>query len=272
MLSSIDRKRIHGAFPAVLAFVLGMIFITWLLEGGSQNGTITMASSTNENSTTETNTLLPSKSAPQRPIPSGFLPGEQPAWIILLTVNNGFFDFFQNWMAYYNRLDITREDVGIVIVAYDDVVLEKIRFFNDTLPPQTIVFSSEASVHTTNSTDFTYGTYGFKKLMSNRANIVLGQLHKGSNIILIDLDIVLLKDPFPYLIDPIDNHEYDMLVQFDRDWEHSPKAARKQHIDTYCAGLFAVAANERVLAFMKDWQDRLLVQPTMNQKIFNIRD
>lgn len=218
------------------------------------------------------------------PTPSSFPIGHEPSWIILLTVNDGFFDFFQNWMAHYNRLNITNRDeydVGIVIVAYDDVVLEKIRYYEKGggLPPRTIVIPSEASVHTTDSTDFTYGSLEFKKLMANRANIILGQIaspkkknnddYYRPNLILIDLDVVLLKDPFPYLIDPIERGEYDMLIQFDRDWQHSPTAARNAHKDTYCAGLFAAANNARILNFMQDWQRELSHQPTMNQRIYN---
>ena len=263
MLSSLsDRNGSGHAFPPLLLVVFTFVAIFMTLRQQDQaafdGGNATESSITHEES-----------SSSRLPTPLAFSDGEQPPWIILLTVNNGFFDFFQNWMAHYNLLDITRDDVGIVIVAYDDVVLEKIQYYNGSLPPRTIVVPSEATVHTANSTDFTYGTYEFKKLMANRANIILGQLHKGSSVLLVDLDIVLLKDPFPYLIDPVDNQEYDMLIQYDRDWQHSPKAARQAHRDTYCAGLFAAANNPKVVSFMKAWQTELLKAPTMNQRIFN---
>ena len=266
LVSSLDRKRLSYAIPVTVLLVFGLVVCftpAWLKTGS--HGTTPLVSG---NDSTVTNSTISTLLNPI-PTPSAFEGNEPPPWIILLTVNNGFFDFFENWMAHYNRLGVAqRDEVGIVIVAYDDVVLEKIRYY-ENLPPRTIVVSSEASVHTSNSTDFTYGSFEFKKLMANRANIILGQLYKGSSVILIDLDIVLLKDPFPYLIEPIDRGEYDMLIQFDRDWQHSPKAARLAHRDTYCAGLFAAAHNPRILSFMEDWQHELSKQPTMNQRIYN---
>lgn len=247
MISSLDRKRLRYAFFATLMLVASFsLFQAFLSKSDSQT------------------------EQPKGPplTPSAFEGDQPPAWVILLTVNHGFFDYFENWIAHYNRLNVTREDVGIVIVAYDDAVMKKIQYYKG-LPPRTIVVSSESSVHTSDATDLTYGSLEFKKLMANRANIVLGQLHKGPNLILVDLDIVLLKDPFPYLIDPIDRGEYDMLIQIDLDYQHSGRKKKQMKLDTYCAGLFAAANNPKILEFMKDWQNELSEKPELNQPIFN---
>eukprot|EP00808_Paulinella_micropora_P022308 g29618.t1 len=53
--------------------------------------------------------------------------GTSTEWMILMTVNHAFFDFFQNWWMHYKCLNLKYK---IVVVAEDDVILKTLSRLN----------------------------------------------------------------------------------------------------------------------------------------------
>ena len=91
-------------------------------------------------------------------------------WTILLTVNDGFYDFFQNWWAHFDRLNLTQK---VVVVAEDDAVYAKLKSNSR--------FVIERS-HLTQAAAHVYDGKEYKQMVSTRAQHILRHLREGENI------------------------------------------------------------------------------------------
>jgi len=174
----------------------------------------------------------------------------QKSWSILITVNDGYYDFFINWWAFYDKLNLTIDN--IYIIAEDDVVYTKLMTLS---LPHVIVHRSTLTV---GPKDHTYDSQEYKKFVSNRATYIVDALCADINLIYVDIDTVWLQNPLPYF----EPNDKDILIQIDNEnWANvSPY---------YCTGLMAVVSNERTVQLMGQWENKLLKNPQLNQPIFN---
>jgi rhamnogalacturonan II specific xylosyltransferase len=163
-------------------------------------------------------------------------------WTILLTVNDAYFDFFQNWHLAYCKLNI---NYPIIIVAEDKTVYKKLR------PFQSESVTIEKSGHEDVNKSAAYGSKDFSKLVSQRPTHILRHLTKGINILYSDIDMVWLQNPFPYF-----TGDFDMWIELDS-------------INNYCTGLMAIKSNRNCLRFIKTWQNSLLLKQEIDQTAFN---
>ncbi|XP_060593891.1 uncharacterized protein LOC132748327 [Ruditapes philippinarum] len=163
-------------------------------------------------------------------------------WTILLTVNNAYFDFFQNWHLAYSKLNI---NYPIIIVAEDVLVYEKLK------PFQSESVTIEKSGHEDVKKSAAYGSKEFSKLVSQRPTHILRHLTKGVNILYSDIDMVWLKNPFPYF-----KGDFDMWIELDS-------------INNYCTGLMAIKSNKNCLRLIKTWQNSLQLKQEIDQTAFN---
>lgn len=165
---------------------------------------------------------------------------EYPArWTILLTVNGGFYDFFQNWWAHYKRLNMTNT---VVVVAEDDAVYAKLQS------------NSNLTVERSQLTDAgpqTYETPGYNRMVSTRAQHILRHLRAGEDVLYTDVDTVWRSDPTPHL-----GVAYDLTLQLD-----APKY--------YCTGFMAVRSNPRTIGLFERWDEALLQKAQLNQPVCN---
>ncbi|KAL4233809.1 hypothetical protein ACF0H5_008487 [Mactra antiquata] len=162
-------------------------------------------------------------------------------WNILLTVNDGYFDFFRNWLWYYMKLNI---NLPITVVAEDDTVFTKIGQVCEVCT----VLRSNLNI----SDAVNYSLPLFRTLVSTRPMHILTQLLSGKNTIYSDVDMVWMNDPRPYF-----DLSADMNILRD-----SPTKL--------CTGFIAIKSNNRTTKAMEKWHARLEGKSFLNQRIFNL--
>jgi Nucleotide-diphospho-sugar transferase/Polysaccharide biosynthesis len=184
--------------------------------------------------------ILPPHSAPE-------------SWVILLSVNDGYYDFFLNWLIHYNKLDIA---IIVVVIAEDDSVEEKLKTYVLPVSPNVRVERSRLAL---DLSAFTFNTENYKQLVSERATHILQKLEEGIHVIYTDVDTVWRLSPLPYLSAA---GEVDAIMQVER-------TSKDGHRPYYCTGFMALVSNERTIQLMSDWQKALKDSPQQNQPIFH---
>jgi len=180
-------------------------------------------------------------------------------WVILLTINDGFYDFFINWLTHYRKLNLSPNQ-EVIVVAEDDTVFD--RLLSDRRIPTS--FKIERSKLKSSDTEaLDYESDSYKKMVSNRASILLDKLEDGLDIIYSDVDTAWLANPLQYVDDEFNkDSQVDVVAQTD-DLPHEGT------YPYYCTGFMAIKSNKRSIQFMKDWEVSLLEKPKLNQPIFN---
>jgi len=165
-------------------------------------------------------------------------------WTILLTVNDGFYDFFQNWWIHYDRLKLLNT---VVVVAEDDAVYAKLKVnLNITVERSSLI---NANAHSYESTDY-------KVMVSTRAQHILRHLRVGEDVLYSDVDTVWRSDPMVHLVSQdivaeVDNPTYEGVSPY------------------YCTGFMAIHSNARTIRMMEQWNNEMTRKPQLNQPLFN---
>ena len=151
---------------------------------------------------------------------------EPTSWSILLAINAGYFDFFQNWLWHFRRLHL---NIPVIVIAEDDSSFQKLKLLDTTSVTieRSCANNSEGAVNVR--------TEKFKKLVSERPSHILRHLQLGRNVVYGDTDSVWLRNPFPYFIG-----DYDIWAQLDE--------------DKFCTGFLAIKVNNRTIKLMEKWK------------------
>ncbi|XP_053380283.1 uncharacterized protein LOC128548819 [Mercenaria mercenaria] len=163
-------------------------------------------------------------------------------WTILLTVNNGFYDFFLNWRWHFKQLNIY---LPISVIAEDDIVFGRLTSLKDS--SMEVQRSERVSINET----VAYNSPLYRSMVSERPTYILKYLKKGTDIIYSDMDTVWLQNPLPYL-----EGDYDIWSQMDGK-------------TVFCTGFLAIKSNNNTKKFVQKWEDSFREKPTLNQPIFN---
>lgn len=182
-----------------------------------------------------------------------------PKTIILLTVNYGYMDFFNNWRLYASRnCGIT----NFVVVAEDMQVFKALA---PMLPLQIFLGNSTNNVLVDfkQPKTFDYNSKEFNGMMSRRSGYIQYLLSFGYTVLSSDVDTVWLQSPFPYLTGP-----YDLWIQSD------PPTAKHSEWHALCAGFMFIKPTDIARTFVDEWNfiltkipDRLLDQDVLNSLI-----
>lgn len=171
---------------------------------------------------------------------SGVNANESTNWTLLLTVNEAFFDFFQNWFWYFKKLDI---HLPITIIADDDEVYEQLISACNYCS----VFRSDLNVNGAQE----YNGQWYKVLVSMRPKHILRMLKSGTDVIYADIDSVWLQNPLPFL-----DTDVDIAVQ-------------EETATSLCTGFMAIRSNANTINLVQQWHDLLVKSPQLNQGPFN---
>lgn len=163
-------------------------------------------------------------------------------WTVLLSLNNGFWDFLQNWWWHYKQLNI---NIPVIIIAEDDIVLKKLTVLNS----DNIVIVRSSLIDIPQAVK--YNTPLYKRMVSARGEYILNYLKEGINVIYTDVDTVWLHNPVAYL-----TGKYDIWNQLDSE-------------NNLCTGFMAIKSNAKTMAFIKTWTHVLQEHPQTNQLPFN---
>ena len=112
-------------------------------------------------------------------------------WVVLITVNDGYFDFFLNWLCYFQ---VQKLSVQVVVVAEDASVSKKLSLYH----------MDRLTVERNNKLDIKeavpFNSPRFIRLVNERPTHILKYLRTGKNVLYCDTDTVWLKNPFLYFI------------------------------------------------------------------------
>ena len=217
--------------------------------------------------------------------------GDDYNWVIMMTINDGYFDFFQNWYLHYVELNL---NLDIALFAEDRAVYYKLMTLN--LTQVSVIMTDTANSmpkETTEALDF--GNAEYEKLVSYRPSRLLNLLcSTGRNVLYVDVDTLWLKNPLPYLqpqqspnkeqgqgsnvdntnkiivetplsyrlktrTDPdlfIEDHQSDITMTVDK-------------FDNLCTAFMAIRVNRRTIKFVSNWEQEILEKPKIDQYAFN---
>ena len=157
-----------------------------------------------------------------------------------MTVNSGFYDFFENWWNHYVRLSLPYE---VVVVAEDSAAYEKL-----ILNPN--ITTERSSIQMASA--YSHGSNEYNALVLTRPEHILRHLKGGKGVLYTDVDTVWLSDPTPYF------RSHDITTQIDLP-------------SYYCTGFMAIKSNKRTIAFIQRWKNACQLNPQSesDQPVFN---
>jgi len=175
-------------------------------------------------------------------------------WTVMVTVNDGYYDFLLNWLYHFERLNL---NIGVIVIAEDNLVKQKLqaRELKTNIRIEQSGLDLEPKA-------YGFGHSNFKVLMATRATHIWRHLQAGTNLIFSDIDTVWRLNPLPYFETEDD---FDMMIQVDA--KERPREPRVK--PWYCAGFMAIKSNERTIQMMTDWEAALKEKPQLNQPTFN---
>ena len=204
-------------------------------------------------------------------------------WTVVMTINDGYYDFFKNWLWFYQRLNLRYD---MILFAEDRSTYQKLQqdpnLINES-STTTIVLNpnlkrqQQADDEATPAYDFWSKKY--MQLVSQRPTRLLDVLCTGRNIVYVDADTVWLKDPFQFLQDPNKEKENQQQQPPPQYYYNTPLEFRDQAsfetlrylknpdvimavdgINDLCTGFMSILANRRSLHLISLWEDHLLKQ------------
>ena len=201
-------------------------------------------------------------------------------YVIVLTINMGFYDFFLNWFHYYytSLHNNTNDQICLVVIAEDNEIYQKMQLLN--LENAAII--SSATKQSVGSPE-DYDSVGYKSLVSGRASHLLNLIcglngHATTSeqsdidwetrwiIIYSDIDTVWLKNPIPIiqanLLGENQSLQYHLLAGVD---DHDFEG----YENYYCTGLLVFTNTAQSILFLSRWEEKLNTNPQLNQPIFN---
>jgi hypothetical protein len=185
-------------------------------------------------------------------------------WVILTTVNDGFYDFWRNWFWHYEKLRLL---YPVIAVAEDAAVASKLRRFQDEHPLLQIIHTSGLE----ETKALTYESEGYLKMVSQRPTYILWALQEHAHIIYTDIDTVWLSDPTAHFVA---GNQLHMLHESDiqridviRSSNYEKKVVRIWA--EYCTGLMGIHRTNTTLAVMQLWEKSLKEKSQLNQRLFN---
>jgi hypothetical protein len=228
----------------------------------------------------------------------------KPSFAVVLTVNDGYWDFFLNWFHHFIVLmakNILEQPV-LIVIAEDSIIYDKLKSYLASETRNTIVLPGYDDAFNSVSMAENYDSVAYKKLVSSRAthllNLICSLRGQGGgvnsdhgetgeeestkdNIIIVysDVDAVWVQNPFPYLRNELfgsevanDNNTIDMNKQ--RQPKYDILAAVDDHNyhkvrDYYCTGFLAITPSYASISFLIDWEKELQSNHQLNQPIFN---
>ena len=178
------------------------------------------------------------------------------SWVVILQVSSGYADLFENWLFFYQKLQL---GITVMVFAEDDSIYQQL-----VASPS----AKTAGVQVQRSTPdlggelraFDWDETKFKQIVSTRAGHMQQLLQAGTSVIYTDVDTIWLSSPLPYLT-AVGGDQIDLAG-------HVDAMTGQKFSPWYGTGFLAIASNTRTVRFMTEL-NRLLETPQLFQNAFN---
>jgi len=200
-------------------------------------------------------------------------------YVVLLTCSDGFYDMWLNWLIFFEKLAIPNLPVHLFaedeatyvkcqqladeIIATADNNSSSSRYRADlTCLPWNFAFSQDTLSSSIGAT--TYGSRGYKTMMSHRPAIIKRELELGKSVIFSDVDVVWKKDPLPYL-----GAELKTTATAKAETEEVHVLAQDDENGGLCPGFMIYISCPPTISFVEQWRAELDGKNSRNQVVFN---
>ena len=207
---------------------------------------------------------------------------KKPNFIVLLTCSIGFFDMWENWLKFFEKLRIPNLPVHLfaednqtyvkckqsVVQTNADVAINSLDYVVDlTCLPWDTVFSQQAVTNRIEAKG--YRESGYVKMMSHRPAIIQYELEMGYDIIFSDVDVVWKKNPLPYFQEDFSSKNSSLNQQEVHVWAQSDGV--KKGNDFLCPGFMVYRNCPETIALVDLWRRDISIdgKERRNQKSFN---
>jgi hypothetical protein len=175
--------------------------------------------------------------------------GGEKSWLVLASMSQHFWEMFENWLYFYQMLDL---DMPVVLIAEDRATLEQYKNHE-------IVHVRPGNLQDFSSDSLDFDKLAYKKMMGNRPAYLIDILQAYGNtthVIFTDVDMVWLEDPRPHL-----KGNFDMWAML----EGVPPLFNI----TFCCGFIVYAPTARTFEVLRAWEEELGKAVQLNQPVFN---
>jgi hypothetical protein len=184
-------------------------------------------------------------------------------YTLVVTVPDGYVDFFINWWWHYQHN-----------LLYPELSQQQTSTASYHVNRTVVVIAADAAAHTQIQTWWNQKQKQLVALQQplprvvveqcslNIASRLLPHVNKG-NIVYTDIDVLWLRDPFPYLYSLMDKHNDNPQTLPDLYMAVDQEHFRGYH-PYYCADFMIWHSNNRTVALLERWRD-LLNRPRSDQ-------
>jgi rhamnogalacturonan II specific xylosyltransferase len=176
-------------------------------------------------------------------------------WAVLVTVSSAFIDMFENWLHWYQLLEL---DMPIILISEDQETFQKYES-NSILDTRL----SKFFVCQDNLT-FDCDSKDYRDLVSKRPSHILDVMCSRENVIYTDVDTVWLQDPRPYFSG---DHYLWLSLDFEPDLLDFDPALLS--FFEFCTGFMDMLPTNGTKSMLLAWESELVKKHQLNQPIFN---
>ena len=172
-------------------------------------------------------------------------------WVMLLHVTDGFIDFLENFLAHYKKIGNWSERHVLKVVLSSEAGARYIRSaYGD------VVEIAVAEGSPVGRQPLGFNDKGFTNVVPQRPSLIRNELLADRNVLYLDVEVVLLADPFASL-----PKGFDIWTSMD-------------HSHVHCTGILAMQASQHVIDFLDEWERAIArtqkSETIGNQEAFNL--
>ncbi|CAN1309142.1 UDP-D-xylose:L-fucose alpha-1,3-D-xylosyltransferase MGP4 [Linum perenne] len=180
--------------------------------------------------------------------------------LIVCAVSQAYLPFLNNWLISISRQK--RQDM-VLVIAEDYATLDKV---NERWPGHAVLIPPALDSLTAHK----FGSQGFFNFTARRPQHLLQILELGFSVMYNDVDMVWLKDPFPYLRGSHDVYfTDDMAAVKPLDHSHDLPPPGKKGRPYICSCMIFLRPTDGAKLVMKKWIEELQAQPWSRAKKAN---
>lgn len=180
--------------------------------------------------------------------------------IIVCAVSQPYLPFLNNWLISISR---QKHQDQVLVIAEDYATLYKV---NGRWPGHAVLVPPAPDSQTAHK----FGSQGFFNFTSRRPRHLLHILQLGYNVMYNDVDMVWLKDPFPYLQGDHDVYfTDDMAAVKPLDHSHDLPPPGKKGRTYICSCMIFLRPTDGAKLVMKKWIEELRAEPWSKAKKAN---